>query len=149
VGRSSADVAAAPAARGPRVPVIGLATFTIGLTYVLAAFGALSSLTRLPDRVRRQAISPNKPSSILARHFRAGEAAELPTLLQSLVEDLASYDDALRRYPIVFSFHTRRAERSIPRIYAALGELVELLRWGLPAADPTTSGRYLLALQDQ
>lgn len=129
--------------------VIGLATFTIGLTYVLAAFDALGSLNDLHARVRRQAITPNDPASILARHFRAGQAQELSGLLQSLVEDLAAYDDALRRYPVVFYFHTRRHERSIPQIYTALGKLIELLRWGLPEREEVTSSPYLLALQDQ
>jgi hypothetical protein len=129
--------------------VIGLATFTIGLTYVLAAFDALGSLTTLHARVRRQAITPNRPASILKRHFRNGRAEQLADLVQALVDDLAGYDDALRRYPVVFYFHTRRSERSIPRIYSALGELIELLRWGLPAGDDMTSDPSVLALQDQ
>lgn len=81
-----------------------MATFTIGLTYVIAAFEALGALNELHGRVRRHAISPNQPTSILARHFRHGRAEELSNLIQSLVEDLASYDDALRRYPVVFYF---------------------------------------------
>lgn len=129
--------------------VVGLATFTIGLTYVLAAFDALSTLNKLHGRVRRQAIRPNQPASILTRHFRQGQAEELTSLVQALVDDLAGYDDALRRYPVVFYFHSRRTERSIPRIYAALGELIELLRWGLPASEPTTTDPYVLALEDQ
>lgn len=129
--------------------VIGLATFTIGLAYVIAAFDALGTLTRLHGRVRRQAVTPNRPATMLARHFRDGHAPQLSTLLQSLVEDLADYDDALRRYPVVFYFHTRRDERSIPRVYAALGDVIELLRWGLPAAEPVTSDPYLLALLDE
>lgn len=129
--------------------VIGLATFTIGLTYVLAAFDALGSLNSLHSRIRRQTINPNRPASILVRHFRDGRAEQLPTLVQGLVEDLAAYDDALRRYPVVFYFHTRRLERSIPRVYSALGELIELLRWGLPAGDETTNDPSVLALEDQ
>jgi len=129
--------------------VVGLATFTIGLTYVLAAFDALGTLNRLHARVRRQAIKPNQPASILTRHFRNGQAEQLTTLVQALVEDLADYDDALRRFPVVFYFHSRREERSIPRIYSALGELIELLRWGLPATEGTTNDPYVLALEDQ
>lgn len=129
--------------------VIGLATFTIGLTYVLAAFDAIGTLNQMHSRVRRHAISPNQPASILARHFRHRNADELTTLLQSLVEDLSAYDDALRRYPVVFYFHTRRPERSIPRIFTALGKLIELLRWGIPPDQDTATNPYLLALQDQ
>lgn len=49
--------------------VVGLATFTIGLTYVLAAFDALGTLNRLHGRVRRQAIKPNQPASTLTRRL--------------------------------------------------------------------------------
>lgn len=129
--------------------VIGLATFTIGLTYVIAAFEALGTLNRLHGRVRRHAISPNQPASILARHFLRGRAEGISSLVQSLVEDLASYEDALRRYPVVFYFHTRQAERSIPMIYAALGQLIELLRFGLPRSEDITQDPYVLALEDQ
>lgn len=128
---------------------IGLATFTIGLTYVLAAFDAVGSLNELHNLVRRQAVAPHKPATILERHFRNGHAEQLASLLQSLVEDLSAYDDALRRYPVVFYFHTRRSERSIPRIFTALGELIELLRWGLPPDHDTATDPYLLALSDQ
>jgi len=128
---------------------IGLATFTIGLTYVLAAFDAVGSLNELHNRVRRQAVAPHRPATILQRHFRGGRADQLSSLLQSLVEDLSAYDDALRRYPVVFYFHSRRSERSIPRIFTALGELIELLRWGLPPDHEIAGDPYLLALIDQ
>lgn len=128
--------------------IIGLSTFTLALTYVLTAFGALSSLNSLHARVRRNTIEPSRPETILARHFQAGEAGQLDQLLGALVEDLEDYDQGLRRYPVVFYFHTRRLDRSTPRIFTALGQLIELLRWGLPAGALLTRDPLLLALID-
>lgn len=128
--------------------IIGLSTFTLALTYVLTAFGALSSLNSLHARVRRNTIEPSKPETILARHFQAGQADQLPNLLAALVDDLEEYDQGLRRYPVVFYFHTRRLDRSMPVIFTALGQLIELLRWGLPAGQSLTRDPLLLALLD-
>lgn len=128
--------------------IIGLSTFTLALTYVLTAFGALSHLNTLHARVRRNTIEPSKPETILARHFQAGHADRLPDLLAALVDDLEDYEQGLRRYPVVFYFHTRRLARSTPRIFTALGQLIELLRWGLPAHEALTRDPLLLALLD-
>ena len=129
--------------------VIGLATVGLAITYVLAALDALASLNRLHGRVRRHAIEPNRPSTIVTRYFHGGQPDELGSLLQAFAEDLEGYDQGLRRYPVVFYFHTRRVERSIPRVFAALGDLIELIRWGLPADQPLTSHPYLLAVADE
>lgn len=129
--------------------ILGLITFTLGLGYVVTTFGVLHTLDALHDLVRRQAVDPSRPSSILSRHFHGGQPSELPTLLQSLAEKLAAYDQGLRRYPVVYYFHTRRLERSIPHIFATLGHLVALLRFGLPSSEPMTADAMLAALQDE
>lgn len=55
--------------------ILGLATFTLALGYVVTAFGALGSLEQLHGRVRRHADEPDRPSSIIARHFAARSRA--------------------------------------------------------------------------
>ena len=129
--------------------IIGLTTFTIALGYVVTTFDVLRTLDALHSTVRRHAEDPSRPSSILARHFRGGEPTELPSLLGSLTEKLQEYDQGLRRYPVVYYFHTRRLQRSIPRVFAALGELIALLRWGLPAEERLTADPLLAALEDE
>jgi hypothetical protein len=126
--------------------VIGLTTFTLALGYVVTTFGVLRTLDGLHAIVRRHAEDPGRPSSILARHFRGGQPTELPSLLQSITEKLEEYDQGLRRYPVVYYFHTRRLARSIPRIFTSLGRLLALLRWGLPADEPMTEDPLLGAL---
>ncbi len=127
----------------------GLATVGLAVAYILAAFDALGSLHKLHGRVRRQATEPNRPSTIVARYFHGGQPGELTGVLEAFTEDLEDYDQGLRRYPVVFYFHPRRAERSIPRIFAALGDLIEVTRWGLPADQPLTRHPDVLALADE
>lgn len=129
--------------------IVGLATFTLALGYVVTTFGILSDLAGLHNTVRRHARHPGRPTSILARHYRGGEPSELPDLLQTLSERLESYDEGLRRYPVVYYFHTRRPSRSIPQIFAALAELLADIRWGLPADDRMIEDPWLAALLEQ
>jgi hypothetical protein len=126
--------------------IIGLTTFTLALGYVVTTFDVLKTLDSLHAVVRRHAEDPSRPSSILARHFRGGQPSELPSLLESLTDKLESYDQGLRRYPVVYYFHTRRVARSIPRVFSSLGRLVALLRWGLPADEPMSQDPLLIAL---
>ena len=126
--------------------IVGLATFTLALGYVVTTFDALGSLEKLHGRVRRHAEEQQRPSSIIARHFRGGNPTDLPSFLQALGDDLEEYDSGLRRYPVVYYFHTRRTHRSIPHVFAALGDLLMLLRWGLPASEPITQDPFLHAL---
>jgi hypothetical protein len=57
--------------------VIGLATFTLALTYVLSAFDALGNLHSLYARVQRNAIEPHRPSTIIERRYRQGSESYL------------------------------------------------------------------------
>jgi hypothetical protein len=129
--------------------VIGLTTFTLALGYVVTTFDVLRTLDGLHAVVRRHAEDPSRPSSILARHFRGGQPTELPSLLESITEKLEDYDQGLRRYPVVYYFHTRRLARSIPRVFSSLGRLLALLRWGLPPDEPMTDDPLLVALIDE
>jgi hypothetical protein len=128
--------------------ILGLATFTLALGYVVTAFGVLGALENLHGQVRRHAEDLGRPSSILSRHFQGGQSSDLPAFLQSLGDDLETYDQGLRRYPVVYFFHTRRLHRSIPFVFASLGELLALLRWGLPGSEPMTQDPFLAALLD-
>ena len=129
--------------------IVGLATVGLAVTYVLTALDAVRSLNRLHARVRRQATEPNRPETIIASYYQSGHPGELSGLLQSFAEDLENYDQDLRRYPVVFYFHTQRIERSIPRVFASLGYLIELIRWGLPASEKATREPHLLAVADE
>jgi hypothetical protein len=129
--------------------VIGLATFTIALGYVVTTFGVLDSLDSLHNTVRRHTGDPGRPWAVLERFLRNGDGADLAGLLQSLTDELDAYDAGLRRYPVVYYFHTRRTNRSIPSVFAALGELLAELRWGLPADNAVCDNPWLVALLTQ
>jgi hypothetical protein len=128
--------------------IVGLGTLTLAFTYVLTALGVLNHIDRLHGRVRRNA-EDERPSSVLTRHFRSPSTSQLANLLQALTDDLDRYDQGLRRYPVVYYFHTRRIDRSVPRVFAALGELIALVRWGLPPDEPLTYDPSLRALSRQ
>src|SRR5204862_4936746 len=53
-----------------------------------------------------------------------------------------------RRYPVVYFFHTRRTKRSIPQVFTTIGDLVALLRWGVPNDEPIAHDAFLAALHD-
>jgi hypothetical protein len=128
--------------------IVGLATFTLALGYVVTSFDVLGRLESLHGRVRRHASDLTRPDSILRRHFRGGASNNLPSFLQALADDLEHYDQGLRRYPVVYYFHTRRTKRSIPQVFTAVGDLIALLRWGLPPDEPIASDPFLDALHD-
>jgi hypothetical protein len=129
--------------------IVGLGTLTLAFTYVLTALGVLNHIDRLHGRVRRNAEDPERPSSVLTRHFRSPSTSQLTSLLEALTDDLDRYDQGLRRYPVVYYFHTRRIDRSVPRVFAALGELIALACWGLPPDEPLTYDPSLRALTRQ
>jgi hypothetical protein len=128
--------------------IVGLATFTLALGYVVTAFGALACLESLHGRVRRHAEDVERPESIVRRHFLGGHPADLPAFLQALGDDLEAYDRGLRRYSVVYYFHTRRTRRSIPHVFTALGDLIALLRFGLPGEGRMTQNPFVAALHD-
>lgn len=128
---------------------IGLATFTLALGYLVETLQTLRTLDALHAAVRRHAENPEQPASIVARHFRGGRPEALPALLQRLTETLEAYEQGLRRYPVAYYFHTRRIERSIPHVFDALGDVLELLRFGLPDHEPLANDPWLHALVDE
>lgn len=128
---------------------VGLATFTLALGYVVETLQTLRTLDALHAAVRRHAEDPEQPASIVARHFQGGRPEALPALLQRLTETLEAYEQGLRRYPVAYYFHTRRIERAIPHVFAALGDVLALLRFGLPSDEPMTRDPWLAALVDE
>lgn len=129
--------------------VAGLATFTLALGYVVTTFGVLEKLDALHNTVRRHAADPDRPASVLTRHFHGGAPTELPALLQVLSADLEGYDEGLRRYPVAYYVHTRRLSRSVPNVFRVLGLLLAQLRFGLPADEPLVDDPWLGALIEQ
>lgn len=128
---------------------IGLATFTLALTYVLSAFDALAKLYSLYARVRRNAVEPHLPSTVLERRYRTNDASYYSEFLRAAVDELQEYNQALRRFPVAFYFHTRDLDRATPTVLSALGTLLELSRWGLPRSERVTEDPNLLALMEE
>lgn len=123
----------------------GFAILTLTISYVFGAFGVLNRLTLLSDTLRHHAADPADPGSILDRHVVRGEHRGLQALLESAHDGLESYDEGLRRYPIVYYFRPRQLTRCMPYVFAVLSYLVAALRWGLPGGHPLGQDPWLLA----
>ncbi len=127
----------------------GFAILTLTISYVLGAFGVLNRLSILSDTLRHHAADPTDPASLLDRHVLHGEPRGLEALLERIHDGLQSYDEGLRRYPVVYYFHARQLTRSMPYVVAVVGYLVSALRWGLPGSHALRDDPWLLALVDQ
>lgn len=127
----------------------GFAILTLTISYVLGAFGVLNRLSVLSDTLRHHAVDPKDPASLLDRHVVRGEPRGIESLLERAHDGLQSYDEGLRRYPVVYYLHARQLVRSMPYVVAVVGYLVSALRWGLPGGHRLRSDPWLLALVDQ
>jgi hypothetical protein len=67
-------------------------------------------------------------------------------LLRELDRNLSEYREGMRRYPLVWYFHTRRPYRSLPYIFWFTGAAAAAVRWGLPAGHPATADPWLPGL---
>lgn len=99
--------------------------------------------------LRHHAADSTDPASVLDRHVVRGEPRSIPALLRRAHDGLQSYDEGLRRYPVVYYFHPRHVTRSMPYAFAVCGYLVAALRWGLPGRHPLSEDPWLLALAEQ
>jgi hypothetical protein len=54
--------------------------------------------------------------------------------------------EGIRRYPIVYYYHSRRAYRSLPYTFRMIGGMAGALRWGLPTHHPGSKTPWLSTL---
>jgi hypothetical protein len=54
--------------------------------------------------------------------------------------------EGIRRYPIVYYYHSRRAYRSLPFVFRMVGGMAGALRWGLPKGHPGSQTPWLPTL---
>jgi hypothetical protein len=121
----------------------GFGILTLAITYVLGIYGVLQQLGVLSAGLYHQAQDTSDPLSILTPHFPGGEHRGLETHMMQLHRDLVEIYEGIRRYPIVYYYHSRRAYRSLPFVFRMIGGMAGALRWGyrriIPAARPPGS----------
>ena len=126
--------------------LLGFGVLTLAITYVLGIYGVLQQLGVLAAGVHHQAQNTDDPWSILAPHFQGGEPVALESHLMELHRGIVELYEGVRRYPVVYYYHSRRAYRSIPYVFRMIGGAAGALRWGLPTDHPATQTPWLPTL---
>ena len=126
--------------------LVGFGILTLSISYVIGVYGVLQRLGVLTAGLYHQAQDTNDPLSILVPHFPDGQPRGLETHLMSLHRDLVEVYEGMRRYPIVYYYHSRRAYRSLPFAFRMIGGMAGALRWGLPKNHPGSQTPWLPTL---
>jgi hypothetical protein len=127
--------------------LIGFGILTLAITYVVGIYGVLQQLGVTAASLLHQAEDTAEPLSILRPHFPDGEPRDIETPVMTHHRSLVELYEGLRRYPIVYYYHSRRAYRSLPYTFRMIGGMVGALRWGLPKGHPAGQAPWLPALQ--
>jgi hypothetical protein len=126
--------------------LIGFGILTLAITYVMGVHGVLQQLGVLAAGLLHQASDTAEPLTILAPHFPDGEPRDIEPHVVSLHRSLVEFYEGLRRYPIVYYYHSRRAYRSLPYTFRMIGGFAGALRWGLPKDHPASQAPWLPTL---
>jgi hypothetical protein len=126
--------------------LIGFGILTLAITYVVGIYEVLQRLGVLGAGLLHQASDTAEPLSILAPHFPGGEPRGIDPHVNSHHRSLVELYEGIRRYPIVYYYHSRRAYRSLPYTFRMIGGVVGALRWGLPKGHPASQAPWLTAL---
>src|SRR5919107_1262801 len=126
--------------------LIGFGILTLAITYVVGIYGVLQQLGVTAAGLLHQAEDTAEPLSILRPHFPGGEARDIETPVMTHHRSLVELYEGLRRYPIVYYYHSRRAYRSLPYTFRMIGGMVGALRWGLPKGHPGSQTPWLPTL---
>jgi Ion channel len=108
--------------------LIGFGILTLAVTYVIGVYGILQQLGVLAAGLFHQASDTGDPLSILVPHFPGGEPRELETHIMTLHRGLVEIYEGVRRYPIVYYYHSRRAYRFFPYTFRMMGGMAAALR---------------------
>ena len=126
--------------------LVGFGILTLSISYVIGVYEVLQRLGVLTAGLYHQAQDTDDPFSILKPHFPEGQHRGLESHVMSLHRDLVEVYEGIRRYPIVYYYHSRRAYRSLPFAFRMIGGMAGALRWGLPKDHPGSQTPWLPTL---
>ena len=112
--------------------LIGFGILTLAISYVVGVYGVLQQLGVTSAGLLHQAEDTAEPLSILRPHFPDGEPRGIESQVVTHHRSLVEIYEGLRRYPIVYYYHSRRAYRSLPYTFRMIGGVIGALRWGSP-----------------
>lgn len=126
--------------------LIGFGILTLAISYVIGVYEVLQRLGALSAGLYHQARDTSDPLDILLPHFVDGKPHGLESHLMSIHRDLVEFYEGIRRYPLVYYYHSRRAYRSLPYVFRMAGGIAAALRWGLPSGHPGSRTPWLPTL---
>src|SRR5215217_1390224 len=94
--------------------LIGFGILTLAVSYVVGIYGVVQRLGVLGAGLLHQASDTAEPLSILAPHFPDGEPRDIDPHIMGLHRSLVELYEGLKRYPVLYYYHSRRAYRSVP-----------------------------------
>jgi hypothetical protein len=123
--------------------LIGFGILTLSLSYVLNIYQVLGQFSLFAAGLHHKANDSDDPRTIVVPYVSQNMPSHLGPYLMTLHQQLVSYYEGLRQYPIVFYFYSRRSYRSIPFTFHMIGEMTAALRWGLPRDVSVTQEAWL------
>lgn len=126
--------------------LIGFGILTLSISYVIGVYEVLQRLGALSAGLYHQARDTSDPLDVLAPHFPDGQPQGLESHLMSIHRDVVEVYEGIRRYPLVYYYHSRRAYRSLPYTFRMAGGIAAALRWGLPKDHPGSQTPWLPTL---
>lgn len=131
----------------PVESLIGLGLLTLALTYLLGVYSVVQQaavnwvmLQQLAGRDHRS------PHSLLVLFIAGDSADDLSQLWRRLHDNLSTYLEGMRRYPVAYYFHTRTRQRSLPYLLWFVAETAAPVRWATPDDAPERNNVWLLGL---
>lgn len=126
--------------------LIGFGILTVSVSYVVGIYGVVQRLGVLGAGLLHQASDTAEPLSILAPHFPDGEPRDIDPHIMFLHRSLVELYEGLKRYPVLYYYHSRRAYRSLPYTFRMIGGVAGALRWGIPKDHPAGQSPWLPTL---
>ncbi|MDQ5812333.1 MAG: ion channel [Actinomycetota bacterium] len=126
--------------------LVGFGILTLAISYIIGVYGVLQRLGVLAAGLHHQAQDTDNPWTILAPHFQGSKPVALESHLMELHRGLVEVYEGMRRYPIVYYYHSRRAYRSLPYTFRTMGGMAGALRWGLPTGHLASQTPWLPTL---
>src|SRR5215204_6564811 len=119
---------------------------TLAVSYVVGIYGVVQRLGVLGAGLLHQASDTAEPLSILTPHFPDGEPRDIDPHIMGLHRSLVELYEGLKRYPVLYYYHSRRAYRSVPYTFRMIGGVAGALRWGLSKDHPAGQSPWLPTL---
>ncbi len=119
---------------------------TLAVSYVMGIYGVVQRLGVLSAGFFHQASDTAEPLSVLAPHFPDGELKDLDPYVMGLHRSLVELYEGLKRYPVLYYYHSRRASRSLHYTFRMIGGVAGALCWGLPKNHPASQSPWLPTL---